>query len=57
MSSASNKKAVEAWAKERKTPAWLFAAAKQKHGWAQGKQVTEETYVAAVAETAKHRIG
>lgn len=39
---------IEEWRMEKGTPAWAFAAARVKAGWAQGQEVTEEEYDAAV---------
>lgn len=51
------KKTVEALAKEKKTPSWLFAAAKVKHRWAQGTLLTPEEFDRALLATRKHKIG
>lgn len=41
-------KTVEAWAAERNTQAWQFAAAKMHAGWPIGREVTAEAFDAAV---------
>ena len=39
------------------TPAWLFAAAKMKHGWPVGAELTEAQYQKALKEAADEPIG
>lgn len=39
---------AEEWSRRKGTPAWAFAAAKTKAGWALGQEVTEEEYERAV---------
>lgn len=39
------------------TPDWLFAAAKMKHAWPTGREVTEAAYTAALEAAANEPIG
>lgn len=39
---------IEAWAKAKNTPDWLFAGAKAGNRWAVGKLLTEAAYDAAI---------
>lgn len=52
--SVEERKTVEQLAKEQQTPAWLFGAAKVKHKWPLGKQITAAEFTAAMAATRKH---
>lgn len=50
------RESVEALRDRLGTPAWLFAAARQKYGWASGQELTEEEYRAAVEAAASEVI-
>jgi hypothetical protein len=43
-----DRQAVEAWASELATPAWAFAAARMKHSWPEGRQLSRADYEKAV---------
>lgn len=43
-------RAVELWREVKKTPAWLFAAAKTLRRWAHGKVVSEADFDAAIRD-------
>lgn len=53
----SVKQPVEALAAALATPDWLFAAAKVKHGWPTGQELTEAQYLKAIEAAGKERIG
>lgn len=42
---------VEDWAAELATPRWLLAAARQKHGWPQGRLLSRTEYERAIRAT------
>lgn len=48
---------VEAWAKDLAVPGWLFAAAKQKRRWPQGRETTKADFEAALSAALHERIG
>lgn len=50
-------KPVETWRGAKKTPAWLFAAAKTMHRWPEGRVIDEAAYDAAIAAAGSVRIG
>lgn len=50
-------KTVETWSEEKRTPAWLFAAARAKHRWPIGREVTEAEFDKAIAATKSIQIG
>lgn len=39
---------IEEWQAQFATPDWLFAAARAKRGWPQGREVSEAEYRAAI---------
>lgn len=39
---------IEEWREQLGTPDWLFAAARAKRGWPQGREVSEAEYRAAI---------
>lgn len=41
-------KPFEAWALEKKTPAWLLNGARCANAWAKGRELDEATYDAAI---------
>lgn len=45
------RQAVEDWATELDTPRWLLAAARQKHGWPQGRLLTRAEFEKALRAT------
>lgn len=47
---------VEALRDRLGTPAWLFAAARAKYGWAAGQELTEEAYLEALEAAAREVI-
>lgn len=51
------RKAVEKHAEDMKTPAWEFAAAKAREGWAEGEQVTARQFRTAISEAKRERVG
>ena len=53
---AVKRESVEALRDRLGTPAWLFAAARQKYGWASGQELTEEEYREAVEAAASEVI-
>lgn len=50
-------KPVETWRDEKRTPAWLFAAARAMHQWPTGREVSESTYTQAIEATKNIKIG
>lgn len=50
-------KPVETWRRAKKTPEWLFAAAKTMHRWPEGRVIDEAAYDAAIAAAGSVRIG
>lgn len=48
---------VESLRDKLATPDWLFAAARQKHAWPNGAEVTEQAYAEAVKAAANEPIG
>jgi hypothetical protein len=56
-SGTSTKKAVEEWAKEKNTPAWLFASAAALHGWPIGRELDESEFTAALDAAANVKLG
>ncbi len=50
-------KAVEAWAEELNTPAWLIAATKAKFRWPSGQLLTRAEYEKALRATESEVIG
>lgn len=53
---AVRRETVEALRDRLGTPAWLFAAARVKHGWAVGQELTEDEYRAALEATQREVI-
>jgi hypothetical protein len=47
---------VEVWRDTKKVAAWLFAAAKQKAGWASGQEVSEAEFDGAVQAAATEKL-
>jgi hypothetical protein len=54
--SEPERRAVEAWARAKGTPAWLFAAARACNRWPIGIELTADEFDAAVAAAASTRI-
>lgn len=52
---AIERRPVETWARDRRTPAWVFAAAKVMHRWPEGLEVLPEDYDAA-CEAARNEV-
>lgn len=52
-----DRKPFEQWASEKKTPAWLAAAARAMRGWAIGREVTEEDFDAALTDAGAVAVG
>jgi hypothetical protein len=52
---SANRKPVETHRDEAKTPAWAFAAAKQKHKWPVGAELTRAEYDRAI-ESARQEV-
>lgn len=48
---------AETWAKEKSTPAWLFAAARAANRWPIGREMTESAYDAAIKKVQNLPIG
>ncbi len=46
---------VETWAHDRRTPAWVFASAKTMHRWPEGVELAAEDYDAA-CEAARNEV-
>jgi hypothetical protein len=43
-------KTIEDWAALKETPDWLFAAAKMRHKWGEGRELTEADYTKAIED-------
>jgi hypothetical protein len=54
---AAPRKTIEALREEKRTPDWLFAAAKALAKWPIGLELTAEEYDRVVQETANLKIG
>jgi hypothetical protein len=54
---APERRPFEAWAKSKKTPRWVLAAAKAGERWPAGRELTETQFDAALqrARTGAHR--
>lgn len=48
---------IEEWRERLGTPNWLFAAAKTKRDWPQGREVSETEYRAALRAAENEVIG
>jgi hypothetical protein len=55
--SAASTKTAEAWAAEKKTPRWLYAAAKALHRWPIGKELVEANFDEACKKAGNVQIG
>lgn len=53
----SEKKSYDKWAEEKKTPAWLLAAAKAYHRWDMGTQLSEGDFDAALDQVSNLPLG
>lgn len=51
-----DRRTVEAWRDALNTPAWQFAAARAKHAWPTGYQVTQTHYERAITTAASEVI-
>jgi hypothetical protein len=46
--SETTRRSVEEWASELGTPAWALAAARMKHAWPEGRQLSRAEFERAV---------
>jgi hypothetical protein len=53
--SAVERRPVETWARDLRTDAWVFAAAKTMHRWPEGLEVSADDYHAA-CDAAQHEV-
>jgi hypothetical protein len=51
------RKPVETWAEEKRTPAWLLAAARVHENWPVGRELTEAEFDTALKRVASVRLG
>lgn len=51
------RRAIEAWAEEKRAEAWRLAAARAMRGWAIGRELTEQEFDAAMKAAGEIRIG
>lgn len=49
-------KTVEAWCELKKTPDWLFGAARRVGRWGEGRELTEVEYVATLEKASGARM-